>query len=85
MIGWLFVLVAVTGLTVGYILAWNRTTIILQVAIAATVIVQLLEGARSALSQTARLTFVPAAVGLVMIAALWVGGKLRARTLSGPA
>ena len=85
MIGWLLVLVAVIGLTVGYTLTRNRTTVVLQVAIAATVIVQLLEGARSALSHTARLTFVPGAVGLVLIATLWAGANLRARTFSGPA
>jgi hypothetical protein len=86
MIGLVIVLVAVIGLAAGYALTRNRTSVVLQVAIAATVIVQLLEGARSALSQVvSRLTFVPLVVGLVLIATLWAGAKLRARTSSGPA
>lgn len=86
MIGLVLALVAVIGLAVGYALGWNRTSVALQIAVAATVIVQLLEGATSVLSETvSRLTFVPLAVGLVLIATLWVGAKLRARTTSSAA
>ena len=75
--------VAVIGLVAGYALGWNRTSVVLQVAIAATVIVQLLAGAKSVLAETvSRVTFVPFAVGLVLIATLWAGAKLRARTTS---
>jgi hypothetical protein len=80
MTGLVLVLVAVIGLGVGYALGWNRTSVVRQVAIAATVIVQLLEGAKSVLSETvSRLTFLPLAAGLVLIATLWAGAKLRAR------
>ena len=83
MIGLVLVLVAVIGLAVGYALGWKRTSVVLQVAIAATVIVQLLQGAKSVLSETVSpLTFVPLAVGLVSIATLWAGAKLRARVRS---
>ena len=83
MIGLVLVLVAVIGLAVGYALGWNRTSVVLQVAIGITVIAQLLEGAKTVLSETvSRLTFVPLAVGLVLIATLWAGAKLRARTTS---
>ncbi|HEX6972107.1 MAG TPA: hypothetical protein VF234_07795 [Limnochordia bacterium] len=76
-------LVAVVGLALGYALGWTRTSVILQVAIAATVIAQLLEAANTVLSSTvSRLTFVPLAAGLVLIATLWAGAKLRARATS---
>jgi hypothetical protein len=83
MIGLVLVSVAVIGLAVGYALGRNQTSVVLQVAIAATVIAQLLEGAQTALSEAvSRLTFVPLAVGLVLIATLGAGAKLRARTTS---
>ena len=83
MIAFVLILVAAIGLAVGYALGWKRTSVVLQVAIAATVIVQLLRGAKSVLSETvSSLTFVPLAVGLVLIATLWAGAKLRARATS---
>ena len=83
MIGLVLVLVSVIGLAVGYALGWTRTSVVLQVAIAATVVVQLLDGAKSVLAETvSRVTFVPLAVGLVLIATLWAGAKLRARRTS---
>jgi hypothetical protein len=78
-----FVLVAVIGLGFGYALGLNRTSVVRQVAIAATVIVQLLWGAKAVLSETvSSFTFLPLGVGLVLIAALWAGAKLRARPTS---
>lgn len=83
MVGLVLVLIAVIGLAVGYALGRNRTSVVLQVAIAATVIAQLLEGAKTVLSApVSRLTFVPLAAGLVLIATLWAGAKLRAPTTS---
>jgi len=83
MIGLAIVFVAVFGLATGYALGGNRTSHVLQIAVGATVVVQLLEGARSVLSEPAsRVTFIPLAVGLVLIATLWTGAKLRARTTS---
>lgn len=83
MMGLGLVLAAVVGIALGYALGWTRTSVVLQVAIAATVIAQLLEAAKTVLSDTvSRPTFVPLAAGLVLIATLWAGAKLRARATS---